>query len=76
LKAERKKYAICCNSDWGPAFGGPCDIAVSGNCNANTKSYTCLGYTYTNDTGLDNNVVFAGSQNFQVREIEVFEITD
>jgi hypothetical protein len=31
---------------------------------------------HTNDTGLDNTVVFTGSLNFQVKEVEVFEITD
>jgi hypothetical protein len=40
-----------------------------------TKSSTYLGDTYTNDTGLDEKVVFAGSEKFQVKEIEVFEIT-
>jgi hypothetical protein len=31
---------------------------------------------YTSDTGLDGKIVFTGSKNFQVREIEVFEITN
>jgi hypothetical protein len=39
-------------------------------------SWTSLGRAYTNDTGLDGKTVFTGSQCFQVREIEVFEITD
>jgi hypothetical protein len=73
LKAEKKCRAILCKSGWGPSFG---DIAVSDNCNANTSSATWLGDTYTNDTGRDGANVFAGSANFQVREIEVFEITD
>jgi hypothetical protein len=75
LKAEWKQSAIDCDSSCGPLFGSP-DIAVSGNCNANTDSYTSLGFAYTNDTGLDGKVVFTGSRNFQVREIEVFEISD
>jgi hypothetical protein len=73
LKAEKKQRAICCNSRCGPVFGR--DVAVSDNCNANTDSRTCLGITYTNDTGRDGSVVFTGSENFQVKEIEVFEIT-
>jgi hypothetical protein len=77
LKAEKKHYAIYCHSGWGPCFGSPlCDIAVCDNCNANTHSATRLGDSYTNDTGLDKSVVFTGSFNFQVKEIEVFEITD
>jgi hypothetical protein len=73
-----KHGAIDCDSEWGPCFGyfGGCDIAVSDNCNTNTDSYTCLGICYTNDTGLDKNVVFTGSWKFRVKEIEVFEITD
>jgi hypothetical protein len=72
LMARMKHLAICCGSEWGPWF---CGIRVSDECNANTDSATSLGRTYTNDTGLDEWVVFTGSQYFQVREIEVFEIT-
>jgi hypothetical protein len=74
LNAERKHEAIRCDSGRGPVFGG--GIAVSGNCNANTASWTHLGSAYTNDTGLVGGIVFTGSQDFQVREIEVFEIAD
>jgi hypothetical protein len=79
LKAEEKWQAIQCDSEWGPRFGDYClcfcDIGVSDNCNASTLSCTLLGRTYTNDTGLSAAVVFTGSQYFQVKEIEVFEIT-
>jgi hypothetical protein len=73
LKAETKGQAIICDSDWGPHFY---DIVVSDNCNENTRSYTeYFGNSYTNDTGLDGNTFFTGSTYFQVKEIEVFEIT-
>jgi hypothetical protein len=73
LKAEENR-AICCNSDSGPCF---CDIYVSDKCNANTDSYTSnFGRRYTNDTGLDVNSFLPGGPFFQVKEIEVFEITD
>jgi hypothetical protein len=72
LKAEEKDNALFCDSDRGPGF---CDIGVLGNSNANTLSFTsCFGHSYTNDTGLDGKTVFTGSEFFQVREIEVFEI--
>jgi hypothetical protein len=74
LKAEKKHLAISCDSGWGPTFGN--DMGVSDNCNANTGSNTYLGRAYTNDTGLDNGIVFTGSRFFQVKEIEAFEITD
>jgi hypothetical protein len=69
-----KQRAIECDSRCGPHFR---DIGVSDNCNANTRSWADLGFnTYNNDTGLDDKTVFAGSENFKVKEIEVFEITD
>jgi hypothetical protein len=71
--AKKKQYAIYCESLFGPTFIG---IYVLDNCNANSKSNTSLGGTYSNDTGLDGKTIFTCSQWFQVREIEVFEITD
>jgi hypothetical protein len=73
LKTGAKHRAIQCNSKWGPRFY---DIRVSDHCNTNTDSWTYLGDVYTNDTGLDGKTFFAGSQTFQVKEIEVFKITD
>jgi hypothetical protein len=72
LKAQQKWRALWCGSIWGPHFS---DIVVSDDCNA-TNSSTSLGFTYTNDTGLAGYTVFTGSNKFQVKEIEVFEITD
>jgi hypothetical protein len=74
LKAEKKDWAIRCVSRWGPTF---CDIYVCDNCNTKTDSNTCsLGACYTNDTGLDGKTFLTGSDNSQLKEIEVFEITD
>jgi hypothetical protein len=73
LIPANKQRAIFCDSEWGPCFSA---ISVSDNCNANTDNFTVLGITYTNDTGLNGNKVFTGSFYFQVKEIEVFEITD
>jgi hypothetical protein len=73
LKAEKKHQAIQCRSDCGPYFGG---IFVYDDCNANTDSNTHLGSSYINDTGLQATMVFTGSARFQVKEIEVFEITE
>jgi hypothetical protein len=35
---------------------------------------TLLGNTYMNDTGIDGKVFLTGSETFEVKEIEVFEI--
>jgi hypothetical protein len=74
LSAERDHYAIQRWSRCGPTFF---DIGVSDKCNTSTDSYAgYFGQYYTNDTGLEDMTFFTGSQQFQVKEIEVFEITD
>jgi hypothetical protein len=78
LKADRKQYAINCDSTNGRIFGyNSPDILIVENCHADDGSYTDgFGTTDTNDTGLKGKTFFTGSANFTVREIEVFEITD
>jgi hypothetical protein len=73
LKTEQLEKAIDCDSKWGPHFSA---IGVSDHCNANTNSYSYLGFTYANDTGLDDTVVLTGSFYFTVKEIEVFQVAD
>jgi hypothetical protein len=73
LNDEEKWRAIHCDSEWFPDFN---DIVIGDDCSANTSSFTLLGSAYTNETGLDGCIVFTSSRNFQVKEIEVFEITD
>jgi hypothetical protein len=73
LNPAKKHQAIVCDSEWGPNFSG---IAVSDNCNANTGSWTGLGSIYNGNTGLGRYTGFTDSEHFQVKEIEVFEITD
>jgi hypothetical protein len=77
FKLSNVSYAIYSYSNYGPTFGGGNyhDIHVADNCNANTNSYTNLGYGYVNDTGIDGMAVFTGEQFFTVKEIEVFAIT-
>jgi hypothetical protein len=73
LKPKEKDQAINCFSDSGPHF---CDIGIYDRCNTNSNSWTDhFGLVYTNDTGLDGPTFFTGSNDFQVKEIEVFEIT-
>jgi hypothetical protein len=69
LKAEKKDRAIYVNSGYGPSFSG--DIGVL----ASYSASTCLGDSYTNDTGLDGRTFFTGSHDCKVKEIEVFEIS-
>jgi hypothetical protein len=74
LKAEMKHRVIWCNSERGPCFYS--GIVVSEDCNANTGSWTQIGICYTNDTGLHKNEFFTGAGHFQIKEIEIFKITD
>jgi hypothetical protein len=74
LKANMKGEAIYCDSSLGPNFY---DISVRDNCNADTgSSASSFGCRYANDTGLFGFTFFTGSEDFIVKEIEVFEITD
>jgi hypothetical protein len=73
LKPEKKDEAIYCASGRGPYFH---DIRVSDNCNTNSDSGTYyFGNRYINDTRLDGSTFLTLSTYFQVKEIEVFEIT-
>jgi hypothetical protein len=73
LMEGEKQKAICCDSSEGPVFGCNSDIYVSDHCNKNFTNFTDL-HRYINDTGLDSNIVFTGSNCFQVAEIEIFEM--
>jgi hypothetical protein len=72
LKAGKKDQAIYCYSDSGLHFG---DIGIMDNWNG--LSYThSFGDRYMNNTGLDGRRFFTGSANFNMKEIEVFKITN
>jgi hypothetical protein len=72
LKADETKWAIGCDASSGPNF---CDIGVSGDCNANARSFAgSFGRCYANETGVSGKTFFAGSSHFIVKEIEVFAI--
>jgi hypothetical protein len=74
LKTTEKHRAIACDSNSAPWFNGA--ILVRDNCNSHAGNFGKIGLYYINDTGLDEKMIFTGSQHFQVQEIEVFEITD
>jgi hypothetical protein len=71
LTAEGKDRAIECDYSQGPCFGAPrSEIAVGEDANG-----TCaLGNTYKIDPNANGRFFFTGSPNFEVAEIEVFEI--
>jgi hypothetical protein len=72
LKSTKKDHAILCCSRSGPNFG---DIYVCDQCNEKAESTTStFGRSYKNDTKINDDRFFTGSNEFQVKEIEVFEI--
>jgi hypothetical protein len=73
LKDEAKGRALCYAFVCGPHF---VDMCICNNCNAIAHSWSDVGHSSANDTGLDGNTVFTGSYHFTVKEVEVFEITD
>jgi hypothetical protein len=72
---SRASHSICCSASCGPRFGSGYDIYVADRCNENTNSYTNVGHSYKNDTGIANDQIFTGERGFQVKEIEVFAIS-
>jgi hypothetical protein len=79
LTAEKKQFAISCDSTCCVVFGADCEIGVYDICNANKESFTQFGTrrshrVYANDTGIEG--FSTGAFKFTVKEIEVFEITD
>ena len=54
-------------------MGGGHDLYLSDNCNTNNSSTANLPYSYGKNQG-GNFISLAGSYNFVVDEIEVFEV--
>jgi hypothetical protein len=71
VKAEMNKWVIQWDPKRGACFG---PSGVSDQCNAILESSTDLGDAPSNDIGLDGKMVFTSSFDFQVKEIQAFEI--
>ncbi len=77
IDPNKHKYASYYPSDFGPIFGGGHDICIYSNSNANNASYSNLGHTYKHHyydfNTLEAKTFLAGSLNFQLSEIEVYQ---
>ncbi|TNV80364.1 hypothetical protein FGO68_gene12805 [Halteria grandinella] len=63
--------AIYASSSYGPTFGNH-DLYISNNCNSNTSNYVnACSYDYN---GSGNLFLTSGQVNFQVQEIEVYQV--
>ena len=74
LSASDKVY-VGSQKEYVPIFGGSNYLFVSNKSNTNTDSYSNLKYTYTSpEYPYGRATVFANTYNFQVQEIEVFQL--
>ena len=67
---KNNQYNIYCNSSYGPCFGGTSDLYISDTCNSNNCSDGSGSYYETNG----KQYALAGSNNFFVRDYEVFQL--
>jgi hypothetical protein len=65
--------AIYYRSSYGPTFGVH-DLFVASDFDSNANSYTSLGTSFANDTGIHGQQFLTAQLKFTVKEIEVFEI--
>lgn len=73
---KNTSYSIWDRSDCGPTFGGGNDIWIYDNCNTYTDNYCNPNHgdsSYALPPGADNTFL-AGSYNFTVTEIEVYQV--
>jgi hypothetical protein len=74
---NKHQYAIYCHSTIGPSFGFSGDLCIANNANTTMDSYSNLGGTYSYPQyakGTNEAASFlAGSYEFQLEEIEVYE---
>ena len=68
---------MCSYMNYGPIFGGGKDIYIADNSNTKSSYYSILGKTYTHPEypfGSEKaESILAGTHNFKVQEIEVFQ---
>jgi hypothetical protein len=65
--------SIYCYSYYGPTFGGGHDIRICNNANLTEGSYSQLGSSYQHPQPSQGHSYLAGSFNFQLSEIEVYQ---
>ena len=74
----REQYAIFCNPQYGPTFGGGHDLFVANNCDQpDSGSNSNLGHCYRSEKSPITTVeraraLLGGSTTFKIEEIEVF----
>ena len=65
------RYNIYCHSSYGPTFGTGHDFYICDSCNSSNSSYDNSGNSYETN---GKQYALAGSNNFLVRDYEVFQL--
>ena len=80
IKEDVARGSVWSSSEDGPTFGGGHDLYISNRSNTNKSSVSHLGNTYTHPDypkgSKRTKAILAGSQSFQVDEIEVFQLEE
>ena len=79
LKNANSNQGVYCHTSYGPTFGGGHDIYISNNPSSDNSCYSNYGHSYESK-GLSYSTTqaqshLAGSYNFKVLEIEVFQLS-
>ncbi|CAF0803031.1 unnamed protein product, partial [Didymodactylos carnosus] len=73
-KKDQTGYAVYHSSSYGPLFGYGYDIGIYSMANkTDSGSYTSFPSTYEDTTGIGK-LLFTGSSNLQLKDIEVYKI--
>lgn len=73
LNSENKQYAVYCNSNARPSFGGGSDLYISNLVNTSHSSRSNLGHTYQLPGGYQS-TFFTRASQFIVTDYEVFGV--
>jgi hypothetical protein len=73
MKQIKTTNSICCRSCYGPSFGGGADLFICNSANTTVGSISNLGHSYRHPQPEQGESYLAGSYQFQLSEIEVYQ---
>jgi hypothetical protein len=73
MKQINTKHSIFCFSVYGPIFGSGHDLYICNSANTRAGSFSKLGHSYQHPQPSEGKSYLAGSEYFQLSEIEVFK---
>ena len=80
IDEKKTRGSVWSSSNNGPIFGGGHDLYIADRSDTNENSYSNLGFTFTHPEypkrSQKINSILAGSKDFQVDDIEVFQLEE